>query len=512
MAGPETKQIQVDRETGPSPPTPRSLAGLPLVGLALAVIALISLPSLNGQPEMGPVDTTPPAPTPPRTEATPPTTDIAPSAAELTARPRDTPTSLGTFTWREVANATQTPPLGEIHADPVAGGYVIFSARQIWRSADGLEWFLDQEPWPFGDLPWVWIQDGFASASGPDHATVIYEARDAGWQLVSLPETPQPGAEGMVWQVWPGIPLASGDATIVPASVAGRIPWENHYGSVVVECELPEGCEAQPWAEWNRFSKQVLIRDPIDGVIVARLDTTRDGRRIIFADSDTGETVHELLFGLEAEAVSYLEKAHEDLWSYERGAFVRQADGEFEYRVAPFDGWVQIHPVPGGFVAYENIDRPPEEGYEPAVWTSADGATWQNRGEVAFLPDEYVFAHVDRLGEDLLAQVMLSYEAKPGSVEEWISDDGLEWSTRTRPFPGGDPIRQTNFGFVSTDWESGRFWVSGDSVTWEEVASPVRSGTWVASLGAVGDLLYLQTEIPAGQRTLWIATIDQPFS
>lgn len=155
---------------------------------------------------------------------------------------------------------------------------------------------------------------------------------------------------------------------------------------------------------------------------------------------------------------------------------------------------VKIGPVfatQDGFVALTPTDNA-DSGFEPKVWFSADGSTWDLVGSASpFGEGAYVREVASRSGR----HVAVGWERLSGSSQEpealWVSDDGLTWErlpALERPVPCDSACAESvgmlvRVAAAESGWmilaRDGAAWTSSDGRTWEQLRGwPGVHGVW----------------------------------
>ena len=364
-------------------------------GVSLAgIVALAVLISSCGDQEVTQVSA----------HARPPSTSVPSTSAPATSAPA---TTQATMTAPATSASTTTAPGASDY--PSDGGKVI--EPDVDAAASGV-----------------------TGPAGP-FENHIFGVVDRLWRELDLPVPQLPETPGLVWHVVSSRPVGSSETTLYPWHAVATVGWEDVYGLFDFDCSQPEPCTTSPFPSFNPGRGIWTVTAPGSGRLLAELTMEISGPTIVFSDETTGEEVHRIVAESpdQAEFVAKQMKLPYSIYVeglFHTGVWVRHPEGNFELQPVP---WTRpprsIVALPsGGFAAFQNTQR---DGYTPGdsrVWTSPDGLTWVDHGRPTFLAKDSGRFHVDRRGDELQAEVVLSLRTM--TVERYTSRDGLTWTRR----------------------------------------------------------------------------------
>lgn len=508
----ETEQrVHVDRDQEPS----RGGGRTTWVALGLAAVTVIGLlawlPALLDDPVAEAANSTVPTPSTTVPASAPSTVPRIVVSGEPPTLPEPTLTGLGLLVW----SMTSIGPLPDtpVQPDLIDGGYyAYFVSGDAVRSDDGLSWYIDVGLEPMSPTFHQTGRWGFAY----DQSTTLYELVDEAWQPVVTDPPVLDEPTGVTWDMYVSVPAETPGRIVVPVELWARIPWEEVYDDIeTLECPPVEVDCPDPWSSWNEFSNMTEIHHPDDGSLIASLITRRQGSSIVFIDPEGGSEVWRIAFQSEESAASFLREYKEEEQSplQRFGAFTGTTTADLTFSESPFEESTQVLVNDDGlFIAYENLGALPNAP-GPRVWTSTDGAHWEAGPEPAFLNDEFGWAAVQGLvGSKIYATVSRNEPLAPIS-DRWESVDGLNWSPSDLDLPADAWLMEADFGYLAITWRSGlpTYWASTDGVSWEEIPSPQGApgyNGYAIAAGVAGDLIYMTTETPSGNRMFWSARFE----
>ena len=428
------------------------------------------------------------------------------------------PTSIGTLHWTSVTGDADSVPLGVIEAT-ADGELVVFEREFVWRSSDGLDWSRDVNDELEG-LPRLRLGGPCESKKTGPFENHICESVGGHWQELHLPAPHLPEIPGLVWHVESSQPVESADTTLIPWRSVATVAWDDVYGLFDV-CGQPDPCTISPFPRFEGGDRWDVYA-PGSATLLAELTMQMTDSTLVFTDVTTGEEVHRIVAESPDQAEFIAEQMKLPYSSFvsfveglfHTGAWVRQSDRSFDLQPVPWSRppTALVALPSGGFAAYQNTQT---NGYTPGdsrVWTSPDGLSWVDHGQLAFLDNDTQPNFIEIHGSELRAKVR-------GRVR-YTSCDGLVW-TRFDVSPEADvaACRHTtdaDFGTVATERSAGdpswRFWISVDGNSWQEVAGPPgphrTAGAGFSEAGATQDSLWLVFGDDGGTRTVWIGRFD----
>jgi hypothetical protein len=509
LADTDSQRIHVDRDHE----QPRSGGRATWIGLGLAAVIvlglLIWLPSLLGAPEPDAVS----ASTVPPPATTVPTTALTIDYGPRPELPPPTSTGFGLLVWSRLDAGLM--PNADVQVDLVDGGYYsYFTSGESMRSTDGLHWYFDPNLEPV-DAPFY--QSGRWGITYAESSS-LYELVDGHWQPV-VTEAPAPaGVEGLVWDLSLRIPAETDDRIVIPVELWGRIPWEEVYGRFeLADCEAgPTDCLMEPWSDWNEFAKRTFVHNPTGGPLLASLRTVRRDSAVVFEDQETGDEVWRIAFTDSASAAAFLEgykvDNDEEMSSMRRfGTFTGPNTANLTFVETPFARSTQVLANDEGlFVGYEDPPGWAAGSFEIPLWTSDDGVNWQPGQAPEFVDEDLSWATIQGgVGDAFYATIYRDNQAS----ERWESSDGLHWQPSDIDLPDDAWILTSDFGYAAVAWMESlpEFFASPDGITWEQIPSPESHpgyNGYAIAAGVAGDLIYMITETPSGDRIFWSAKFD----
>lgn len=430
---------------------------------------------------------------------------------------------LGTLEWTRIEGDETALP--QYISDYVDGQYLAYDSAGRWVSDDAVTWTIEDREMGSNGYRWFHEQGEWAVGWVDDTADLLRRDGD-NWVRVELPDPAMPAIEGIDWNRSVRIPIESDGVLVFDGTAWGQVPWGDIFGSFVVECGEPEPCVVEPHGMWDWYDETTLrIENPANGAVLAVVTMEVDGQDVRFVDQKTNEVLHTVVGTDDYPADRIADQIRRDHGLVHPGGWVANDASSPEWIDFPWMSHSELVAAPdGGFAAFEfayDWQNPHDPLVGARVWTSADGAAWMDRGELAFPTAGVEHIQVTTFGDAIQAFAVTGYGDAPWLSETGVtyhSTNALDWVEVENPFPGWFDRTETSFGEVITSMPQSRnlFWISTDGgELWHEVEGPPGShepagaGSGYGGAGAMGDIMYVAFGSEVGSRTLWIGRFDQ---
>jgi hypothetical protein len=502
--------------------------------VAGVIVALFGGFLLSGVLMQQPAEVAPAAVGSASPEATPSTPFKLPAVIPEGIESGTVDTPLGTARWVHLTGGRETRPSLSFWSNVIGWptGIAIFAApeggesyaegitqpSQLWTSRNGIDWELQPLPVPadahdasltlVGDVYWliakVWSGDRLWRS--PDGVT---------WEEFDPTGLAPPGPAGFAWNLEYSSPATAGDLTLIHRSGEGAFPFRD-LGLV----GLDGYCGDHERMRKLAFGVYQMTSTDEPPCPVLRFEETDTGLHV--SDDATGEYLGEIvgadLGHIDQMPSIFLEGPQQLLIISDNEVIPVEVPWPAEQ-----DLGVALFGVEDGIYAYAH-DWCCEGRDIMSVWHTRDGRAWNELDPPSFLDGAPHNGPMwfRTLSETLYVTIFDDSGDDGGSLESWVTSDGIDWTPA--PVPGGlldgtYPVRLESGWFANDAGRHGDPTEQGDELwmhvgdTWVSLAElgieRPREGCSVAK-EAVGNTTLFEgiggcRPKPTG---LWILTLD----